>query len=47
MEGGAGNDTLASDRVITIPEDGGYPWDKFPWGFWVGMVRNQCEYGAK
>ena len=47
MKRGAGNDTLDSDIVITDPEDGGTPWDKYAWGFWVGMVRNPCEYGAK
>ena len=41
VEGGAGTDTLDSDIVLTDPEDGGTPWDKFVWGVWVGMVRNQ------
>ena len=43
----AGNDAMDSDIVITDPEDGGTLWDKFAWGVWVGMVRNQREYGAK
>ena len=31
---------MDSDVVLTDPEDGGTPWDKFAWGIWVGMVRN-------
>ena len=41
---GAGVD---ADITLSDPEDGGTPWDKFAWGIWVGMVRNQREYGAK
>ena len=47
VEGGAGTNTLDSDTVLTDREDGGTPWDPFAWRVWVGMVRNQCEYGAK
>ena len=35
------------EMVITDPEDGGTPWDRFARGIWVGMVKNQREYGAK
>ena len=43
-EGGEGGD---GEMVITDPEDGGTPWDRFAWGIWLGMVKNQREYGAK
>ena len=43
-EGGEGGD---GGTVITDPEDGGTPWERFAWGIWVGMVKNQREYGAK
>ena len=43
-EGGAGGD---ADITLSDPEDGGTLWDNFAWGIWVGMVRNQREYGAK
>ena len=29
VEGGAGTDALDFDIVLTDPEDGGTPWDKF------------------
>ena len=44
---GEGGGAVDSDIVLTDPQDGGTPWDKFAWGIWVGMVRNQWEYGAK
>ena len=47
VEGGEGGGVVDSDIVLTDPEEGGTPWDKFAWGIWVGMVRNQREYGTK
>ena len=48
LEGGAGDDALDSDIIITNPEDGGGgAWDKFAWGVWVGMIRNHRKYRAK
>ena len=38
---------MDADITLSDLEDGGTPWDKFAWGIWVGMVRNQREYGAK
>ena len=47
VEGGKGGEGVDSEIVLADPEDGGTPRDKFAWGIWVGMVRNQREYGAK
>ena len=44
---GAGEDALDSDIIIIDLEDRGTPWDKFAWGIWLGMVRMECEYGAR